>query len=84
MFNGQGTGGHVNEFIRRYKEKQVNRRVAQLSRQAFHVRQTLRRFPKLDMEALQAKYPQIDVESQKKRLDEDFKVRRQISRFFTK
>lgn len=84
LFNGEGTGGHVHEFIKRYREKQVRKRTAKLKLQAYHVRQTLRRFPQLDMEALQAKYPEIDVQSQAKRLDEDHKIKRQISRYFTK
>lgn len=84
LFSGQGTGRHVYEFMRRYRERQVVKRTAQLHRQAFHVRQTLRRFPRLDMEALQEKYPLIDVESQRKRLDADYKLKRTISRFFTK
>lgn len=82
LFSGQGTGRHVYEFMRRYREKQVNKRTVQLHKQAFHVRQTLRRFPRLDMEALQEKYPMIDVEAQRRQLDVDQRLRRTIPKFF--
>lgn len=82
LFNGVGTGKHVYEFMRRYREKQVKRKAAKLHEDAFTVRQLLRRFPRMDMEALQEKYPEIDIEAQKTKLDEDRPYRKIISRFF--
>lgn len=70
--------------MRRYKEKQVNRKAGKLQNQAFEVRQLLRRFPKMDMEALQDKYPEIDIEAQKDNLDNDKKYRRITTKFFKK
>lgn len=84
LFSGPGNGRHVYEFIRRYKEKQVSRKAGKLMNQAFEVRQLLRRFPNMDMETLQEKYPEIDIELQKSKLDEDNKYRTIHTRYFQK
>lgn len=84
LFNGVGTGRHVYEFMRRYKEKQASRKAGKLMNQAFEVRQLLRRFPNMDMEALQEKYPDIDVEAQKDRLDDDYTYRLIQSKYFSR
>ena len=68
--------------MRRYREKQVSKRAAILQQRAFEVRQLLRRFPNMDMEALQEKYPDIDVEQQKLKFDEDKPYKRIIPKFF--
>ena len=55
--------------MRRYKERQVTRKAAKLQNQAFEVRQLLRRFPNMDVESLENKYPEIDIEAQKRNLE---------------
>ena len=82
LFNGIGHGRHVYEFMRRFREKQVRRKAARLHNRAFDVRQLLRRFPNMDMEALKQKYPDIDIEAQKSNLDDDWTYRRIIGKYF--
>jgi len=68
--NGPGYGPDVFEFQRKLKEKLEKRDYALISRQAFYCRQLMKRFDTLDLEYLQEKFPNVNVQFIKKTLDE--------------
>ncbi|XP_072940589.1 large ribosomal subunit protein uL29m [Epargyreus clarus] len=56
----------VKKFYRLYKEKQYLDNKRSKTRDYNHVQQLLKRFPNLDMEALKAQYPDVDIEKAKR------------------
>lgn len=56
----------VKKFYRLYKEKQYNEERKARNRDYNHVQHLLKRFPNMDMEALKAEYPNVDIEKAKR------------------
>lgn len=56
----------VKKFMRLYKEKQYNVERKARNRDFNHVQHLLKRFPNMDMEALKAEYPDVDIEKAKR------------------
>lgn len=67
---GPGYGKDVADFIGRLREKRVDRYRAQILRESYYVRQLLRRFPDMDLEYLQEKFPRVPVQYFKANLDQ--------------
>lgn len=61
-------GPHVQAFLRKLRERKAGRIQRQYMKDKREVRQLLRRFPDVDMEYLQEKYPRVDVHKCKKEL----------------
>ncbi|CAK1553807.1 unnamed protein product [Leptosia nina] len=55
----------VKKFLRLYKEKLYNTKRKAKNRDFNHVQQLLKRFPNMDMDALKAAYPDVDLEKAK-------------------
>lgn len=66
--HGPCYGRHVQDFIKRLREKKAERIQKQYMKDKIEVRQLLRRFPDVDMEYLQEKYPRVDIKKCKKEL----------------
>ncbi|XP_017774335.1 PREDICTED: 39S ribosomal protein L47, mitochondrial [Nicrophorus vespilloides] len=56
----------VKKFVRLYKEKEMREKRQQQTRDFNHVIGLLKRFPDMDMEALKAKYPDVDIDKAKR------------------
>ncbi|XP_032510868.2 large ribosomal subunit protein uL29m [Danaus plexippus] len=56
----------VKKFYRLYKEKQHNEERKARNRDFNHVQHLLKRFPDMDMDALKAEYPNVDIEKAKR------------------
>ncbi|UYV83073.1 MRPL47 [Cordylochernes scorpioides] len=52
----------VDEFLRKMNEKMNDREKEQTKKDLEHIRELFTRFPELDKEALQEKYPKLDIE----------------------
>lgn len=65
---GPGFGRDVNDFIGRLREKQIDRHRRHMLNEATYVRQLLRRFPDMDLEYLQERYPRVPVQYLKNNL----------------
>ncbi|GLV39246.1 mitochondrial ribosomal protein L47 [Carabus blaptoides fortunei] len=59
-FNPRGHA--VSKFLLHYREKLYNEKRKQRNRDRNHVIGLLKRFPNMDMEALKAKYPDVDID----------------------
>jgi large subunit ribosomal protein L47 len=75
---GPGHGKEVNEFLDKLREKKARRLKRHYLYERYTVRQLLRRFPDMDLEYLQEKYPQVPVDYLKDNLNK-YKERRYIS-----
>lgn len=66
---GPGHGKYVNDFVRKWKEKKAKKVIIQTYKDYTEVRQLLRRFPDMDVEVLQEKYPKVPVKYFKENLE---------------
>jgi large subunit ribosomal protein L47 len=66
---GPGHGKYVNEFIQKMRDKKSRKIAYTTLSQHQEVRQLLRRFPNIDLDELQAKYPKVPVRYYKDHLD---------------
>ncbi|VVC93516.1 unnamed protein product [Leptidea sinapis] len=64
--NGYINSRAVKKFLRLYNEKKHNEERKARNRDYNHVQQLLKRFPDMDMEALKAEYPNVDIEKAKR------------------
>lgn len=77
---GPGHGKDVNEFIRAWRERRRNAEYSKLKRQHYTVRNLLRRFPSIDLDYLQRKYPQVPVQHYKDNLNFEPEYKNLVSR----
>lgn len=68
--NAPGFGKDVIEFKQKLRERNQHRKTASIFHQAYKVRQLLRRFDSIDLDYLQEKYPEVDVQLMKDNLNE--------------
>ena len=66
---GPGHDKYVSMFIERLREKKALKNARHTLEQWYEVRQLLRRFPDIDLEVLQEKYPKVPVKYFKENLD---------------
>lgn len=59
--HGPCYGPHVTDFLKRLREKKLRKITKQYMKDKQEVRQLIRRFPDIDMEYLQEKYPRVNV-----------------------
>ncbi|RWS30573.1 39S ribosomal protein L47-like protein, partial [Leptotrombidium deliense] len=66
---GPGHGKYVDDFVRKWYEVKINQAKKKVYRDAYTVRQLLRKFPDIDLEYLQEKYRLVPVQYMKENLD---------------
>ena len=62
---GPGFGKDVENFMLLMREKKVKRMQSKILAEKLQVRQLIRRFPEMDLQHLQEKYPRVSVKEMK-------------------